>query len=302
MTIVSNDPTWWPTINANRIESYFVVASFAGLTYDWALTFGQEVELIWRQRWSLMTVLYLSALPRDLNVCHVHVVRCSDCLADRYTVGVVVQQLLGSLMIATLYYHRCQIMYAIQDWTGVLVFAMLWGELVIIITRLYAMYQRSRKILIFLIVTFLAVNIYDVVVSVITTMYTSGEEFILSGTYQCQIYDAEYILILDSNTWILGTVWEVLALCLAVWITVNHFRELRRNPAGRDSFVVLIKTHIVYFVSFVAVSCFELILIFSPTLSADRNFARKWLPSDHDSRAVVCAGTTPDSWHSRIPR
>ncbi|KAG1883297.1 hypothetical protein F4604DRAFT_1737433 [Suillus subluteus] len=27
--------------------------------YDWALTFGQEVELIWRQRWSLMTFLYL---------------------------------------------------------------------------------------------------------------------------------------------------------------------------------------------------------------------------------------------------
>lgn len=24
------------------------------------LTFGQEVELIWRQRWSLMTVLFLS--------------------------------------------------------------------------------------------------------------------------------------------------------------------------------------------------------------------------------------------------
>ncbi|KAG2342232.1 hypothetical protein BDR05DRAFT_371907 [Suillus weaverae] len=59
MTVVSNDPSWWPLINANLIFSYFVVAASAGVIYDWALTFGQEVELIWRQRWSLMTVLYL---------------------------------------------------------------------------------------------------------------------------------------------------------------------------------------------------------------------------------------------------
>ncbi|KAG2351168.1 hypothetical protein BDR07DRAFT_1432987 [Suillus spraguei] len=38
---------------------YFEVAGFIVVTYDWALTFGQEVELVWRQRWSLMTVLYL---------------------------------------------------------------------------------------------------------------------------------------------------------------------------------------------------------------------------------------------------
>ncbi|KAG2045647.1 hypothetical protein BDR06DRAFT_433508 [Suillus hirtellus] len=60
MTMVPNDPTWWPTINAYRFSSNFVVAAFVGATYDWALTFGQEVELVWRQRWSLMTVLYLS--------------------------------------------------------------------------------------------------------------------------------------------------------------------------------------------------------------------------------------------------
>jgi hypothetical protein len=48
---------------------------------------------------------------------------------------------------------------------------------VIIITRLYAMYQRSRKILIPLIVTFLAINIFDVVVAIMTTMHTSGGRF-----------------------------------------------------------------------------------------------------------------------------
>lgn len=37
-----------------------MVAASVGVVYDSALSFAQEVELIWRQRWSLMTVLYLS--------------------------------------------------------------------------------------------------------------------------------------------------------------------------------------------------------------------------------------------------
>ncbi|KAG2369153.1 hypothetical protein BDR07DRAFT_855582 [Suillus spraguei] len=60
MTLVSNDPMWWPLINSYRLFSYFLVASFAVVVYDWALIFGQELELIWRQRWSHMTILYLS--------------------------------------------------------------------------------------------------------------------------------------------------------------------------------------------------------------------------------------------------
>lgn len=60
MTLVSNDPIWWPTINSNRVASYFMVASCAGIIYDFMLTLGQEVELVWMQRWSLMSILYLS--------------------------------------------------------------------------------------------------------------------------------------------------------------------------------------------------------------------------------------------------
>ncbi|KAG1725175.1 uncharacterized protein EDB91DRAFT_1169310 [Suillus paluster] len=61
MPIVLNDPSWWPDISADRVFGYFTVAAFAGGMYDWTLTFGKEVELIWRQRWSLVTFLYISA-------------------------------------------------------------------------------------------------------------------------------------------------------------------------------------------------------------------------------------------------
>ncbi|KIK39632.1 hypothetical protein CY34DRAFT_324544 [Suillus luteus UH-Slu-Lm8-n1] len=59
MTLVSNDPIWWPYIDAQVFFSYWTVAAGVVVVYDWVLTIGQEIELIWRQHWSLMTVLYL---------------------------------------------------------------------------------------------------------------------------------------------------------------------------------------------------------------------------------------------------
>ncbi|KAG2107087.1 hypothetical protein BD769DRAFT_135930 [Suillus cothurnatus] len=226
MTLVSNDPSWWPLINATLIGSYFAVAGSVGIMYDWGLTFGKEIELIWRQRWSLMTFLYLSV--------------CILCLKmnDAFSwMGDVVEVLLGVIMIA----------------------------------RLHAMYQRSRKVLIFLVVIFLAITITNAVMTAILTTEITGEEFVLSGTYQCIIDFMGDSLFLDSMPWILSTVWEVLTLCLAVWIAVKQFRELRQHSASDiigECFTVLIKTHVSYFVSFLAVSCFY-IGLFSPTISAN---------------------------------
>ncbi|KAJ8592186.1 hypothetical protein M405DRAFT_859994 [Rhizopogon salebrosus TDB-379] len=50
-----------------------------------------------------------------------------------------------------------------------------------------------------------------------------------------------------------------------VWIAVKHFRELPTGWAVGDCFTVLIETHVFYFASFVAVSCFQL-SFFSPKL------------------------------------
>ncbi|KAG1828903.1 hypothetical protein DFJ58DRAFT_294424 [Suillus subalutaceus] len=141
---------------------------------------------------------------------------------------------------------------------------------VIIIVRLHAMYQQSRKVLIFLVVIFLAIRIANVVMAALLTMQISGEEFILSGTYQCMFDSGGDSVFLGSMTWILDTVWEVLALCLAVWIAVKHFRELRQHSTRGiigDCFTVLIKTHVSYFGSFLVISCFEIGFI-SPTLLA----------------------------------
>ncbi|KIK45378.1 hypothetical protein CY34DRAFT_542502 [Suillus luteus UH-Slu-Lm8-n1] len=226
MPTISNDPSWWPLINATRIGSYFIAAAFAGVMYDWVLTLAQEIELVWRQRWSLITFLYLSV--RYLGMLYVVITilltysQCSNNLSD-----------------------RCRV----SDLTNVVVFPILC---VIMIARLHAMYQRSRKLLIFLVIAVLADNIFNGVVTAIGMKYTSIEALILSGTYQCTISYAANTPLLDSITWIFAIVWEVLALCLAGWIAVKHFRELRRHSTGGivgDCFTVLMKSHIIYFAS-----------------------------------------------------
>ncbi|KAG1796251.1 uncharacterized protein HD556DRAFT_1526299 [Suillus plorans] len=248
MTVVSNDPSWWPFINASLISSYFAVAACAAVIYDWVLAFGQEVELIWRQRWSMMTVLYLIA--RYLGI------------------GFVVIRMFLSVPTILLTDAVSLIMTDALAWASDVVNVILG---VIMIARLHAMYQRSRKVLISLIVIFLAIRIADVVMVAITMPQASGEELVLSGTYHCTVDYAGDSLFLSSLTWIFVAIWEVLALCLAVWIAIKHFRELRRHSTRGiigDCFTVLMKTHVIYFASFFAFACFNIGLFF-PTVSAD---------------------------------
>jgi Na+/pantothenate symporter len=66
----------------------------------------------------------------------------------------------------------------------------------------------------------------------------------------CGAEGGAYALFLTEMSWIFVTVWEILALCLAIWIVVKHFHELQRSSTGLtagDCFKVLIETHVFYF-------------------------------------------------------
>jgi len=132
------------------------------------------------------------------------------------------------------------------------------------------MYQRSRAMLIFLVIIFLAVNIACGVLVAIGLKNVAGgkfylptcraqfirqtpEELILSDMHMCSYqYEGDTVSLLFSMTWILNTVWEILALCLSVWIAVKHFCDLRRLESSTgltigDCFRVLVKSHVLYF-------------------------------------------------------
>ncbi|KAG1801029.1 uncharacterized protein HD556DRAFT_1439021 [Suillus plorans] len=228
MTVIFNDPSWWPTINSNIIFSYWTVAAGVMVVYDWVLTLGQEIELIWRQRWSFMTVLYL--VVRYIGIPY------------------AVVSVLGNT-----------VNYALNGIFGV-IYAMLG---VIMIARLYAMYLGSRMMLTSLLAISLAVIIACAVTGSIAIKDTVAEELMLSGMHMCDYKDEGNDQLLYLMFWMIYTVWEVLALCLSVWITVKHFRDPRRprpsiGSTTGDFFRVLIRSHVLYFASFVCLSCFEL--------------------------------------------
>ncbi|KAG2338087.1 hypothetical protein BDR05DRAFT_728970 [Suillus weaverae] len=143
--------------------------------------------------------------------------------------------------------YSCSITYKMQQWIEPCIIVILG---VVMIARLHAMYQRSRKVLVYTCIIFLAASIASGVMTVIFVMHVSVEELVLSGAYVCAIHYEGNALLLGSSRWILIIGWEVFMLCLALWIVVKHFRELRRLSAGgviEDCFTVLIKSHLGYF-------------------------------------------------------
>ncbi|OJA17521.1 hypothetical protein AZE42_08241 [Rhizopogon vesiculosus] len=47
MTIVLNDPSVWPVISGFRVTSYFEVACFTAVLYDW----GARDTIVYRQNY-----------------------------------------------------------------------------------------------------------------------------------------------------------------------------------------------------------------------------------------------------------
>ncbi|KAG2360582.1 hypothetical protein BDR07DRAFT_137782 [Suillus spraguei] len=229
MTVVLNDPSFWPAISYNLFNSYWGVAGGVVVVYDWVLTLGQEIELIWKQRWSLITVLYLITRYIGIPYSFISAMSFTPLGSRTDTVSVVIAAVLGVIMI----------------------------------TRLHAMYQRSRIMLIFLVIIFLAINITCGASLVIVLKPVVGEELILSGISMCSFDEGASSQLLISIIWILNTVWEALALCLSIWIAVKHFRDLRRlnQSTGStigDCFRVLIQSHVLYFAGFAGVSSLQL--------------------------------------------
>lgn len=150
-----------------------------------------------------------------------------------------------------------------QVWIPVVVNAILG---VIMMTRIHAMYQGSKKILIFLGVVLLACTIASAVMTGIGNIGASAEEVILSGNRMCLNIGISDTL--NQEIFVPTLVWEVIALFLAAWIVIQHIRELQQSQTGStigDCFTVLIRSHVPYFVGFAAVTCFNLGTL-SPTL------------------------------------
>ncbi|KAG1862302.1 hypothetical protein F4604DRAFT_1070533 [Suillus subluteus] len=218
-----------PLISSSSLINYFVAASSTVVVYDWALTFGQEFELILRKRWSFMSVLYICV---------------------RY-IGILFAaiNILSILPFSITDVVRIIIWY-VGTWTPVIVNALLG---VTMIARINAMYLGSRKLLIFLVVTLLACTITSGVMVVMGNLTVSSQEADFSGYYICIDSMDMYMTNLTYESVISTAVWEILALFLTVWIVIKHFRQ---SPTGSaiGRFKMLTQTHVFYFLAFAAMA------------------------------------------------
>lgn len=148
---------------------------------------------------------------------------------------------------------------------------------VIMMTRIHAMYQQSKTILIFLVVALLASTIASGVILAMGNIGVSGKEFVLSGYHICLVQINRAKMNLNHEMVIPTAIWEILAFFLAVWIVIQRFYEMRQSSTGStigDCFTMLIKSHALYFLAFAAVACFNLgdlspNLLYSTAVGAD---------------------------------
>ncbi|KAG2346203.1 hypothetical protein BDR05DRAFT_1057833 [Suillus weaverae] len=149
-------------------------------------------------------------------------------------------------------------LYFILTWIPVVVNAMLG---VIIMIRIHAMYRRSKKMLIFLVVVLLASTIASGVITAMANVGVSAEEFVLYGHHICLSESDTDQINLGYESFISTAIWEILAFGLAVWIIIKHLRELRQSPTGSrigDYYTALTKSHAFYFVAFAVMACLTL--------------------------------------------
>ncbi|KAG1796379.1 uncharacterized protein HD556DRAFT_297641 [Suillus plorans] len=151
---------------------------------------------------------------------------------------------------------------------------------VIMMIRIHAMYGRSKKMLVFLVIVLLASTISSICFTAITGNFVSVDDF--SGYYMCYptyFDEGQPMNMQVESVRLMSTaIWEILAFVLAVRIVIKHFRELRYSPTGPtigDCFMVLTKSHTFYFVGFLVVLCFSLTSLFTylPWTESGQNYS-----------------------------
>jgi len=115
-----------------KISRYSSMASFAFLVYDHSLTFSSEVELFWKTQWSLGKVLFI--LNRYLGI-----INCS----------------LGISVLFHSYLPPSYCLKFFHFYTGSAIVGHVIAE-TILITRIYALFDRNKKVLAIVSMFFLA--------------------------------------------------------------------------------------------------------------------------------------------------
>ncbi|KAH7905634.1 hypothetical protein BJ138DRAFT_1183541 [Hygrophoropsis aurantiaca] len=230
------DPAVIQVLQTIQTTNYITAAGAALVVYDQVLTLSQEVDLIWNRNWSFMTVLYLIA---------------------RYS---------GNLsMVGLAVWDMC------ISWTSSvdvnITLAVNWGENIFLLTmqailviRVYALFNRSRKVLIFLATLYV---LQATTTFVMTSLYYNNrvqDEIVAStgpaiGSVMQIINTTTAFLHLSvlagQDGTIMSVVFDIVVFFFALWAFVQHTLEARTLDGGWSINVLvrtLIADHLAFFV------------------------------------------------------
>ncbi|KAG1754759.1 uncharacterized protein EDB91DRAFT_1242004 [Suillus paluster] len=204
-----------------RSFAYVQVAVAVAVLYDHVLTFSSEIDYIWRRSPSLVTALYL---------------------LDRYLGDIIV--IVGAYLCLTE-----DASTEVRAWGTLLIS---WLTQCIMQLRIYAMYRRSRRILVLLVLAFFG-EVFAVVVIIWKTIGPTSKFVVTNEAYPGK-HLCSFSGINTNFTYLFIPVFcfEILLFSLAIRVSLNNIRDKRRLPGASilcvDSFMsILLRDSILYF-------------------------------------------------------
>ncbi|KAH7907648.1 hypothetical protein BJ138DRAFT_459526 [Hygrophoropsis aurantiaca] len=222
------------SLQTKKTTDYLAAAGGALVAYDQVLTFSQEIDLVWNRQWSFTTALYLIA---------------------RYSGSVSIIGFAAEVMYINWTYSVNVNLFLAINWTNNI---FLLTMQVILVIRVYALFNRSKKVLIFMTTSYILQATATFVMSGLTANKRVLDRYVTSvgpaiGSVAQVINEnpSAFLNIMDEDNIILTIVFDTILVFFALWAFVKHALEARTLNGGW-SINVLVRTlmadHLLYFV------------------------------------------------------
>ncbi|KAH7907237.1 hypothetical protein BJ138DRAFT_523275 [Hygrophoropsis aurantiaca] len=215
-------------LQIQQTTNYLVAAEGALVVYDQVLTFPQEVNLVWNRQWSFTIALYLIA--RYIGSLYV-IGNTALYMYINWTYSVIANMLLAVNCAENIFILTMQ---------------------AILVIRVYALFNRSKKVLIFLATSYVLQATATFVLMGLGAHKRVLDEYYVSvgppvwSVEQLLFTNANssalpFIITLNRDSIIISIVFDSILLFFALWAFVRHALEAK-TLEGRWSINVLVRT------------------------------------------------------------
>ncbi|OAX43250.1 hypothetical protein K503DRAFT_199784 [Rhizopogon vinicolor AM-OR11-026] len=216
------------------------VAIITLISYEYLLLFAKEVKYGWKRQWSLMSCLYL--VVRYLGL---FIVLLSGCWGRLFYMPEVVSHVLVVLI------ESCSLVYR-------------YSMQAILIWRLYALYNQSKRLLYVLLSPFLpivAIAIGSFIYLLCQRNPFSVEEITTPNARYCTFSVDARPMFAIYTSWIPTVCYDIFLVALAAAILVKHLIERRTIKFRPNTYIIMItRYHIINFVLNLAYQIVRVIL------------------------------------------